>query len=896
MFQRLSSLLRHRRLARELREELESHRSMVQERLERSGMSPAEAARESRRTLGNVTLAQEEAREQWIWPSLERFWQDVRFGARMLIKQPTFSVTAIATLAIGIGATTTMAGVASGELWRPMPFPDVDRLVSIFAYPAGAPTWDQIAPDEFDRWQRDARSFDGLAATGPSARRALRGRNVPESIRTQAVTSNFFTVLGWSPARGRGFVPSDDDAAVTGEGRVAVLTDSAWRRFFNADPAIVGKTIAVDEHAIEIVGVLGAGQRLEFSQEPELYTLIRTRPSAADPAAAARRMLGPVGRLAAGVTIRAAEDELRAIEARAISRTPNRASPAIAVDRLDADSGYNWRTLYFFLGAALFVLALSAANVVNLLLARTLDRQREFAIRSALGGGRAAIARQLMMEGLWVAVPGTLAGVLAAAWAAQLLSSLIPSGYLQRSGEVALDGRAALFALAACTLATLAFGALPLLLNRVNLNAVLTRTNRGIAGSPGQHRARRVLVVVEVVIAFVLVFGAGLFFNSYLRLRSMPIGFDPVDRLAMGLSLSGQRYASPDSILAFAHRLIEEVRAVPGVSSAAVGSSLPLGSGTSMWYFRTDQPVPQLKDAPADGPRGPARAVSPDYFHTLGMNIVSGRAFTAADASGASRVAIINQTLAARLFAEADPIGREILARPRGSSWLKETRVVIVGVVQNSKDVGMHEVSMSTIYLPLAQQPAAVLQLVAHTSVPATSVVDPIRRAVAKVDNALPTVNVTTMTDRVNNALRSNRFNLALLGAFAGIALVLAAIGLYGSMAYATQQRVPELALRHALGARIGELLALVVRQALALGVLGVAIGVAAAFVVARLIGDALYLVERQHEGLIYGVTTTDPPTLIAAAVIVAAIVVAAGALPARRALGIDPATVLRNE
>ncbi len=896
MFQRLSYLLRHRRLARELREEIESHRSMVQERLERSGMSPAEAARESRRALGNVTLAQEEAREQWIWPSLERFWQDLRFGARMLIKQPTFSITAIATLAIGIAATTTMVGVASGELWRPMPFRDADRLVSISARPAGASSWDQIATDEFDRWQHDARSFDGLAAMGPFARRALRGREVPESILTLAVTSNFFTVLGWSPARGRGFVPGDDDAAATGDGRVAVLTEAAWRRFFSADPAIVGKTIALDERAIEIVGVLSAGQRLEFSQEPHLYTLIRPRPSAGNTAEPVRRMLGPVGRLVAGVTMRAAEDELRAIEARAMTGTPGRVAPAIVVDRLDADTGFNWRTLYFFLGAALFVLALSCANVINLLLARAFDRQREFAIRSALGGGRAALARQLVMEGLWVAVPGTLAGVLAAAWAAQLLSWLIPSGYLQRSGEVRLDSRAALFALAACGLTTLVFGLLPLLLNRVNLNAALTRTNRGIAGSRVQHRARRALIVAEVVIAFVLVFGAGLFFNSFMRLRSMPIGFEPTDRLAMGLSLSGQRYASPESILGFADRLIEEVRAVPGVAAAAVGSSLPLGSGISMWYFRTDQPLPQLRDTPADGPRGPARVISPDYFHTLGMNIVAGRPFTAADASGAARVAIINQTLAARLFADANPIGREIIARARGSSWLKDARVVIVGVVQNSKDVGMHEVSMSTIYLPLAQQPAPALQLVVHTSVPATSVVDPVRRAVSKVDNALPAVNVTTMTDRVNNALRSNRFNLALLGGFGSIALALAAIGLYGSMSFVTRQRVPELALRHALGARIGELLMLVVRQALALGLAGVGIGAALSLVIARLIGDALYLVERKHEGLIYGVTTTDPLTLMAAAVIVAAIVVAAGAIPARRAFAIDPATVLRSE
>ena len=865
MFQRLAYLLRHRRLARELREEMESHRLMLQDRLERSGMSPEEAAHASRRTLGNVTLAQEEAREQWIWPSFERFWQDMRFGARMLMKQPTFSLTAVATLAIGIGVTTTMVSVASGELWRPLPFPDSTRLVNVYTTPAGPTSWDRATIEEFDRWQRDAQSFEGLTAMGTFSRRVLRRGGVPESIRAQQVTSTFFTVLGWSPARGRTFVHADD-GAVNGEGRAVVLTDDAWQRLFNADPGIIGRSVAIDDQTVEVVGVLSAGARLEFATDPDVYTLIHPRVSSI-PTEATRRVLRPIARLKSGASERGAEAELRALEARASGGTPKPGAPGLLVERLDEDSGYNWRTLYFFLGAAAFVLFLSCVNVVNLLLARAVDRQREFAIRSALGGGRPALARQLVMEGLWIAVPGTLAGVLAAAWASQLLSSLIPSGYLLRGREVTLDGRAALFALAACAVATLIFGFIPLLLNRVNLNAALTRSNRGIAGSPAQHRTRRVLVVAEVVIAFVLVFAAGLFLNSFMRLRNMPIGFEPSDRLAIGLALSGQRYASPESMVMFSERLLDEVRGVSGVANAAIGTSLPLGSGPSMWYFRT-----------------------------LGMNVVAGRAFTAADSSAAPHVAIINQTLANRLFGEDDPVGQEMLARPRGTGWLKEERVLIVGVVQNSKDVGIHEVNMSSIYLPLAQHPAPLLQLVAHTSVPPASLVDPIRRAVVTVDGSLPTLTVATMTDRVNNALRGNRFNLALLGAFAAIALALAAIGLYGSMAYVTHQRVPELALRHALGAQVGGLLLLVVRQSLALGVAGVAIGVAAALVIARLIGDGLYLVERKHEGLIYGVTTTDPLTLVAASIAVAIIVVAAGAVPARHALTVDPATVLRTE
>ena len=884
---RLRYLVRRRQLEADLAEEMEGHRAMVQERLEQGGLSADDAAHESRRTLGNVTLAREDARELWIWPSFERFWQDLRFGGRMLIRQRTFAATAIATLAIGIGATTTMVGVVHGELWRPLPFRDPARLVSIYTMPAGPASWDRVSTAELERWQHESRTLESVAGMGPNTNRVLRGREIPESVRASHVSSNFFEAIGWSAALGRGFAPADEAA-----GQAAMLTDGAWERLFERDPQVVGRSLILDEQVVQIVGVLGADRRLEFSSDPDLYVVLPVRAAASVAAAASPRVWSPIGRLRPGSAIATVEEELRTIERSATGATAAGAR-RIRVEPLSAAfTGFNWRALYFFLGASAFVLILSCANVANLLLTRALDRQREFAIRGALGGGRAALTRQLLAEGLWIAVPGTLAGVLIASWIAHLLSIWMPPTYLLRGIRTTLDLRAAAFALAVCAATTLLFGLVPQLFNRAALNETLTRTSRGIAGSPAQERVRRVLVLTEIVIAFVLVFGAGLFLTSFMKLRTLPLGFEPADRLTAGITLSGDSYENPESIRLFARRVVEEVRAQPGIVQAAVGSSMPLAGAISCVYVRPDAPAV----SPGEEPGGPCRSVGAEYFETLGMRIVAGRPFTPGDTSGGPPVSLINQTLAARLFGDADPVGRDLVVRPRSTAWLKETRTTIVGVVENSKDVGIHAVDMSSAYVPITQQPPRSLQLVVRTSVPPASAVTGIRRAVLAADPALPVVNVSTMSERVRNSLRSNRFNLLLLGSFAIVSILLAAIGLYGAISYATERRLPELALRHALGADAKGLLMLIVRQAAALGVAGIAAGIGVALILARVIGDGLYLVRGKHEGLIYGVTTTDPATFVTASLLVLLIVVTAGAVPARRAASVDPAAVLRAE
>jgi putative ABC transport system permease protein len=399
-------------------------------------------------------------------------------------------------------------------------------------------------------------------------------------------------------------------------------------------------------------------------------------------------------------------------------------------------------------------------------------------------------------------------------------------------------------------------------------------------------------VVAEVTSAFILVFGAGLFLNSFVRLTNLPLGFDTRDRLSVSVPLIGPRYEDPQAVVELSRRLLDEMQSIPGVLTATVASSVPLASGPAVDFAPADRPMP----AAGEEPRAIVRAVTPEYFRTFAIRQLSGRAFTSSDVEGSPRVAVINETLARRFFADRDPVGRELVLLPgaRGP-WIRRGRVQILGVVTNTKDVGIHEVDFNNIYLPFPQSPPNAIQVGISAAVPPATLVDSIRQAVVAADSQLAVLGITAMTQRATDALRSNRFNLFLIGTFAGIALLLAAIGIYGVMSYSIQQRTPEFGLRLALGARKRSILALALGQALRLGVAGAVLGLGLALIIARALGNALYLVQGEHEGLIYGVTTTDPLTLICAAAAVTIVAALAGFVPARRAMTVEPAAVLRE-
>jgi putative ABC transport system permease protein len=884
---RLKYFLRRDRLARELADEIEFHRSLTSLRLEHEGMAPQDAETASRRLMGNITLAREDVRAIWIWPAIDKLWLDLRCAIRMLRRQPSFAVTAILTLAVGIGATTTVVSVVEAELLKPLPFPDAHRLVGVYTTGPRARLDSASLPDLLD-WRAQSRAFDELAAFRSSRRRVLRGSGTPESIRVMPVTSNFFATLRLLPSRGRPFAAEDDAAA-----EAVILTDSSWRRFFSADPLVIGKAITLDDKAHIIVGVLGPEARLEFMREPDAFAVLDPRlPPRIDRSA---RDLHVIGRLRDQVDVTTADTEIRSIAQRVSREYPtdyNGRGTWVAGLR-ETSTGWNWRPLLFFLGAAVFVLLLSCVNVANLLLARALGRQREFAIRGALGGGRAALVRQLLVEGSLLAFPGAALGLMLAAWALQLLPAWLPPSYLDRGGHFALDARVYLIALAATGLTALTFGLVPgLFATRRAVHGSLGHGEWTVSGSPFHRRARHALVVVEIGLTLVLLVSAGLFLNSFARLTHIPLGFDPVGRLAMRVDLTGAPFAEPGQIVEFSTQLIARARAVPGIAAAAVASDVPLGSAMSIPFAVPGDGGPSIDSTPPVVPR----AISPGLLSVLGIHRLAGRDFTADDIKGAPRVALINEHLARRAFSGKDPVGQYLDLRPPSTSKLEIGLVQIVGVVGNIKNVGMNEVDFNNVYLPIAQSPLPTIHLVVHATVPPLAAVDALRAEIHRLDPNLPVIAVTSMEQRVRDALRGDRFHLLLIGTFAIAGLVLAAVGIYGVMSYAIEQRRREFGVRLALGARPAEILALALGQCTRLGLAGAALGLALSLTLAKLLGNALYLVEREHEGLIYGVRTTDPLTLTAACLTLLFVATLAGLIPARRAAGVDPLVTLRCE
>jgi putative ABC transport system permease protein len=889
LFRRVRYWMDRSRREAELSEELEFHRRMAQERLEQSGMPTTDAAHAGRRTLGNVTLAREDAREVWVWPSLERLWQDVRYAARGLRLQPLFAATAIGTIALGIAATTTVFSVTETELWKPLPFPDVHRLVAAYSTAPGPRTSsDPISGPDFLEWQAQSRSFEQLAAAGSLSRRVLRGREIPEFVTTIPVTAGFFTTLQSWPLIGRPFGPQD-----TGQGRPVILTDACRQRFFGSDADVLGRRLVLDEETYTIVGVMAPDASLVFMSDPEVFVLMDF--AATSLRDRSRRALSVIGRLRPEVTLSSAEAELRSIAARLARDFPqsNGGRAVRLVDLSASSAGYNWRPLYLFMGAALFVLVLSCANVAHLLLARALRRQREFAVRAALGGGYPALVRQLLVEGALLAVPGTAAGLLLSTWAVSLFSAAVPADYFVRSGHVQIDARACAFALAVCCLTTLVFGLAPAVFTRGDLRFPLTAGGRNLSSARTETRVRQALVAGEVMTTFVLVFGAGLFLNSFVQLTRAPLGFDPRDRFSIGVPLTGARYANPRAVLDFSDRLLERTAAVPGVSAVVIATSVPLQSGPIALFGIGGRPLP----AAGEEHRAVARSVSPGYFDALSIRTLAGRDFTAEDVAGSQRVVIINETIARRFFGAESAVGRELRLLPGSRSpWLTAASLQIIGVVSNVKDVAINEIEFHNIYVPFAQQPVAPVQLVVKAAVSPAGLADPLRQAILAVDRDLPVLAPRTMEQRVDEALRGDRFHLWLIGTFAMMAIVVASIGVYAAMAYSVQQRTTEFAVRLALGARRSGILQLALGESMRLGLAGTALGLCLSLVLARLMGNALYLVPQEHQGLIYGVTTTDPLTLGWACVILIGVAATAGLLPARRAMRVDPMIALKWE
>jgi putative ABC transport system permease protein len=808
---------------------------------------------------------------------------DAAFGLRLLRRQPGFASVAVAVIAIGIGANTAMFSLVDAVLWRSLPFSRADLIVSLGEQRPRENQWfGPIAPADFFDWRRDARSFSAMAAhrLPPLGAYNLTGIGEPERVRALEMSPAFLTVLGIAPAIGRDF---RSDEETIGRHRVALLSDGLWRRRFGADPAIVGRTVALDSHAFEIVGVLPAG--FWWPSRPDVVVPLALDDH--DRGLRGAHFLDAVARLADGVPIDHAREELRVISARLAQAYPieNARHAANLRTLRDAWVGDVRTTLLVLLGAVAFVLLIACANVATLLLARAAGRQKELSIRRAVGASRLRIIRQLMTESLVIAVIGGAVGLVVAWCALALVRTVLPAQFTGLPGIAAagLDPRALVATLGFSIVTGVVFGILPALAaSDSRAAAALSEGARGSSGSVRARRVRAALVIVELALSLVLLAGAALLLVSFNRLISVPPGFQPAQLVVSQVALPSARYGEHARTVAFFDALFERLRTAPGVQRVAAATSLPLDGLDSRLDLVIEHRAPRSGEGPL---RANPRLVSTDYFATLGIPLLRGRFFTEHDSESSSKVAIVNAAAARFYWPDEDPIGRRISLGAE-DDWRE-----IVGVVGDTRDEGLDANADPAAYLPQHQLFSNLgagfertMAIVIRSSNDAAANASIVRSAVSSVDPQLPVGIVRTMEDVIGESIAPRRLNGVLVTAFALVALVLTGAGLYGVMSYIVAQQTREIGVRMALGASGRQVLGMVFGQAGRVTAAGIGIGVAGALALTR-----------SMSSLLFGVSAADPLIYAAVSVLLAAVALAAVAVPASRATRIDPLAALRD-
>jgi putative ABC transport system permease protein len=791
--------------------------------------------------------------------------QDVAFALRLLAKKRAFTLAATLTLAIGIGGTTVMFTIVDAALIRPLPFPEPDRLVwgwGVFPQSNAA----SISPPDFLDYRAQARSMGVAAMTSFGGRTEVSGSGEPEMLTVRPVSAGFFETLGVAPALGRTFVAADEQEE---RPLVAAISHGLWQRKFGSDPAVVGRTLVLDGHPATIVAVMRA--EFDFPAGTEAWTPLSLRAREAQ----VRRFhfLRMIGRVRDGATLAGAQAELDGIAAVLAREYPdsNQGWSVRLVTLREAVVGSARTPVLVSFGAVLCVLLIACVNVVNLLLARGASRTREMAIRSALGAGRARIFRQLLAEGVVLALVGGLAGVAVAHAGVQALRALAPEG-AARLVAASVDARVLAFTLAVSLAAGVLFGLSPArAAARLDLRGAL---GERLAEGP-RRRVRTALVVAEVGIAATVLVAAGLLARSLFELLQVDPGFDPRPVLSVVLDLPDARYPDAERIGSFASGLVEEVLSVPGVGRAAVTSRLPMAPQGGDTYFTIEgEPEPVGGKPTAD-----IRAASPGYFEAMGIALARGRDFGTSDAPGAPPVVIVNEPFVRQYFPAGNPIGRR-LAIDMGETILSE----IVGVVEGVRQYSLNFEPNPAMYVPFAQNPSGTVNLVVRASGSPAGMVAGLRSAIQRIDRALP-VEVVAQSRRVARSAAESSFRTALIGAFALVALVLSAIGIYGLLAGLVAERRREIGVRVALGAATSDVVALVMRESLRLSAAGLALGALASLALGRLVS-----------GLLFGIRPWDPLTLAGVVVLMTTAAAAASLVPARQVARVDPATTLREE
>ena len=877
LFSRLKGFALGRRHETQLDDEVEFHLAMLADDYARRGMTPDDARTAARRTFGGVTQVKEAYRDQRGLPGIAAFVQDARYALRTLRRTPGFTMAALLTLALGIGANTAIFSVVHAVVLRPLPFADPDRLV-VFGDSNGEGLPGNIGYTTLHDYRARAGRFEHVVAVR-SWFPTLIANGEAERVNAMRVSWDYFQMLGVRPALGRGFTRDEDRPD---HWRVLMISDGLWRRRFDADPGVIDRTLRMNDRDYRIVGVLPANYEPLISdhlyERAEIWAPLGYD-TAGDSSCRTCQHLKALGRVRADSTLDAARAELEAIRADLARTYPNEYPRAdVAVVGLQATlAGPVRGGLLALLVAVGLVLLIACANVANLLLARSMHRSREMAVRAALGAGRGRLVRQLLTESLMLGIAGGLLGIGLASVSLQTLLAMAPVS-IPRLDQVAVDARVLSFALVLSGLTGLVFGLVPAWRTAaVDPQRALGAESRSSVGA-ASNRTRRLLVIADLALALVLLAAAGLMLKSVGRLMQVDAGFDPRNVLTLQFSLVGQAYAEDSAVNQFTDRVVERVRGLPGVEAAAATGQIPMGGSYDQRGFYIQGRVPANA---SDSPYVERYSVTADYFTALRIPLIRGRLLTDNDRADSMPVMVLSESTARQLWPGEDPIGHRVsIGDPKTGPWR-----TVVGIVGDVRHFSLDEAPTMQMYVPQSQVTDSFLVLTVRTTSEPQALMPALRGVLRELDPSVPVYEVATLREVVDRSVAQRRFVMQLLGTFAALALLLATIGLYGVVSYMVAQRTREVGLRVALGASAGHILRLILGSGIKTVAIGLAVGLAATLVVARFLGT-----------LLFGVDPHDPVTLGAAAGILMLVALLAHLIPAMRALRIDLSIALRQE
>ena len=806
-------------------------------------------------------------------------WQDVRYGFRMLTKRPGFTIVAVISLALGISANTAIFSVVNATLLKSLPYKDPESIVLVWGNIATeGRNRTQVSATDVADWRRQNNVFEDVATYGNWSATLL-GRGEPERIQGTQVGDGYFQILRGTPLLGRVFLPEEQEE---GKDFVVVLGYGLWQRRFGGDPAIVGQQVNLSGRPYTIVGVMPADfQALPVSLVDPQGQFYRPVAEPHDETQRSSRHLRAIARLKPGVTLTEAQSEMSVIANRLTREHPESNSDyAVRLTTLSEDTVGGLRpTLLTLFGAVVFVLLIACANVGNLLLARSAARQKEIAIRVALGAGRVRLVRQFLTESMLLSLAGGGLGLLLALWGTSLIESLGSQVTPLLSG-VQIDANVLIFTIVISLVSGAVFGLAPALrVSRPDLNETLKEGGRAAGASVGRNMLRSALVVTEVAMALVLLTGAGLLIKSTLRLRDVNPGFNAENLLTMNIALPSSKYPEKQSWVAFYDRVVRGVESLPGVRSAGVTSVLPLSSNfDGRGLAVEDHPKPRGEEISVD-----LYVATPGYLRAMEIPLMKGRALDDRDTENSPMVALVNETMARQLWPGQDPLGKRV--KFPGSEKNPQPWREVVGVVKDVKQHGPDKEDRMQMYLSEAQFPLPYMTLVVRTDSDPQNMIAAVKNEILAVDKDQAAYSVATMEQLLSDSISLRKFSMLLLLIFAALALTLAGVGVYGVMAYAVTQRTHEIGIRMALGAQTGDVLRLVVGQGLKLAVVGIGLGLVGAFALTRLMSS-----------LLFGVSTTDPLTFAGVSVLLSAVALLACYIPARRAMKVNPMVALRYE